>query len=76
MAICMPVLCVGLWTYLQFGEGESTASTYAAVVFERRAADDGSEFVDGTRGYGSSFLHASIAAAGFSTGLARSIRTM
>ena len=55
--------------YLQLGEGEASSGANTAVVFDGGAADDGSEFVDGTGGHGCGFGDAGIAAAELATWL-------
>jgi hypothetical protein len=57
------------WSYLQFHQRETPTSPHAAVVFDCGAADDGAEFVDGTRRDSSGLDETGGAAAGFATGL-------
>lgn len=62
-------LGLGECTYLELGERESTSCSHATVVFDRGAADDGAELVDGTGSYGAGFLETGISTAGFAAGL-------
>ena len=56
-------------TCLQLGQGEATAGADAAVVFDRGAADDGSELVNGAGSDSGGLGHASIAAPLLAAGL-------
>ena len=54
---------------LKLGEGETTAGTNATVVLDGRAADDGTELVDGLGGDTGGLLLARVATAGLLAGL-------
>lgn len=54
---------------LELGEGETTAGTNATVVLDGRAADDGTELVDGLGGDTGGLLLARVATAGLLAGL-------
>ena len=55
----------GRGEYLQLGKREPLSGTDAAVVFERGAADDGAELVDGAGSYGCRLGDPGIAATGW-----------
>ena len=55
--------------YLEFGDGEPAASTYAAVVFDTWAADDRSELIDWARCECYGFNMASVSSAKLPAGL-------
>lgn len=56
-------------SYLQLSQGEASTSALAAVVFDRRASDDRSEAVSGTRSDSSGLGKTSSAASRFAAGL-------
>lgn len=55
--------------YLQLLQGESSTGSGTAVVLDRRASDDRSELIDGTRCDGSGFGQTILSAARLAAGL-------